>query len=93
MKRLFVGSLAWKVTDQELKELFETIGPVVTATVMMDRDTGKSRGFAFVEMQSQEDADKAVDVLNGHDMDGRSIAVSIAKPKPDSGSRYDRPRR
>ncbi len=80
-KKLFVGSLPWAVDDQKLSQLFSDFGTVVSATVLMDRETGRSRGFGFVEMSTDEEADKAVESLNGSDMDGRKIVVNVARPR------------
>ena len=79
--KLFVGSLAWATTDDSLKQFFEAAGTVVSANVIMDRESGRSRGFGFVEMSSDEEAKKAVDELNGKDLDGRPIVVNEAKPR------------
>ena len=80
-KKLFVGSLPWGIDNTKLSELFAQAGTVVSAQVIMDRDTGRSRGFGFVEMSTEEEADTAVKNLNGSDVDGRKIVVNIAKPK------------
>ncbi|MBA4251452.1 MAG: RNA-binding protein [Chlorobiaceae bacterium] len=79
--KLFVGSLPWSATDDSLKETFEAHGNVVSAKVVTDRQTGKSRGFGFVEMESSSDASSAIQALNGAQLNGRSIIVSEAKPK------------
>lgn len=79
--KLFVGSLPWSVDDQKLKETFEPHGNVVSAKVVTDRSTGRSRGFGFVEMESAEDAQKAITALNDSDMDGRNIVVNEAKAR------------
>ena len=79
--KLFVGSLPWAVTDENLKSAFETHGTVVSAKVITDRQTGRSRGFGFVEMENEADANKAIQALNGSELNGRSIIVSEAKPK------------
>lgn len=79
--KLFVGSLAWATNDDALKKFFETVGTVESANVIVDRDTNRSRGFGFVEMASDEDAKKAVEELNGKDLDGRAIVVSEARPR------------
>lgn len=86
-QNLFVGSLAYATTDDSLKALFETIGPVASARVITDRDSGRSKGFGFVEMENEADNQKAADQLNGKELDGRAINVSLARPKE------DRPRR
>ncbi|MCA9334536.1 RNA-binding protein [Candidatus Saccharibacteria bacterium] len=80
-QNLFVGSLAFATTDDGLKAHFEQVGPVVSARVITDRETGRSRGFGFVEFESDDDNQKAVDQLNGKELDGRTINVSIARPK------------
>jgi len=81
VQNLFVGSLAWATTDDSLKEFFETIGEVTSARVVTDRDTHKSRGFGFVEFADAANNQKAVEKLNGKELDGRQITVSIARPK------------
>jgi len=80
-KKLFVGSLPYSVTDQQLAELFAQAGTVESATVINDRMTGRSKGFGFVEMSSDEEANKAVSELNGKEMDGRAIVVNEARPR------------
>ena len=79
--KLFVGSLAWGTTDDSLKEFFEQAGTVVSAKVITDRDSGRSKGFGFVEMATDEEAAKAVADLNGKDLDGRAINVNEARPQ------------
>lgn len=79
--KLFVGSLAWGTTDDGLKAHFEAAGPVVSARVITDRETGRSRGFGFVEFENDDDAKKAIDTLNGSQLDGREIAVNEARAK------------
>ena len=79
-KKLFVGSLPWGVDDAKLGEIFSQAGNVVTAKVIKDRETGRSRGFGFVEMSTDEEADSAVKNLNGADVDGRQIVVNEARP-------------
>ena len=81
--KLFVGSLSWGVNDDQLKDFFGAVGTVVSASVIMDRDSGRSKGFGFVEMSSDEEAKKAIDELNGKDLDGRAVTVSEARPKTD----------
>jgi RNA recognition motif-containing protein len=80
-KRLFVGSLAWGTTDQTLKSHFEQAGAVESATVIMDKMSGRSKGFGFVEMAGDADASAAIEKLNGSELDGRKIVVSEARPK------------
>ena len=84
---LFIGSLAYATTDDALKAHFEQIGEVASARVITDRDSGRSKGFGFVEFVNEEDNQKAVDQLDGKELDGRAINVGLAKPKE------DRPRR
>ncbi len=79
--KLFVGSLPWSVGDEELKETFEKHGPVVSAKVITDRETRKSRGFGFVEMENSSDASNAIRALNDSELDGRNIVVNEAKPR------------
>ncbi|MDD2823093.1 MAG: RNA-binding protein [Candidatus Daviesbacteria bacterium] len=81
MTKIFVGSLPYSTTSQELQEMFEKFGQVVSATVVMDKFTGQSRGFGFVEMQNDDEANKAIQDLNGSDMNGRALAVSVARPR------------
>jgi len=78
---LFVGSLAYATTDDSLKAFFEEIGPVKSARVITDRDTGRSRGFGFVEFEDASLNQVAVDKLDGQTLDGREIKISVAHPK------------
>ncbi len=89
---LFVGGLPYSVDDSQLEEAFAAIGPVKSAKVIVDRDTNRSKGFGFVEMESDDDAKKAVDQLNNSDMGGRSIVVNEARPREERPRRDDRPR-
>lgn len=79
--KLFVGSLPWSVNDEELKQTFEKHGTVVSAKVITDRDTSRSRGFGFVEMESSSDADNAIKALNDSELNGRNIVVNQAKSR------------
>lgn len=79
--KLFVGSLPWSVNDEKLKETFEKHGTVISAKIITDRDTRKSRGFGFVEMENSTDASKAIKALNDSEIDGRNIVVNEAKPR------------
>jgi nucleolin len=79
--KLFVGSLPWSVNDEELKETVEKHGTVVSAKVITDRDTRRSRGFGFVEMESSSDANDAIKALNNSELDGRNIVVNEAKAR------------
>lgn len=83
--KLFVAGLDFKVTDQSLAEMFKDFGTVGSAKVVTDRDTGRSRGFGFVEMGSEDEAGKAVAALNGRNIDGRNLVVNIAKPQVGGG--------
>jgi cold-inducible RNA-binding protein len=78
--KLFVGSLPWAVNDQGLEDLFKDFGTVVSAKVIMDRDSGRSKGFGFVEFDDDDAAKAAMDKLNGTDLQGRTIVVSEARP-------------
>ena len=80
-KKLFVGSLPYSVRDDELREYFAQAGEVVSASVIMERETGRSKGFGFVEMSTEEEAAKAVEMLHESEMAGRNIIVNIARPK------------
>jgi RNA recognition motif-containing protein len=84
-QKLFVGGIAFATTNDGLRELFAQTGTVVSATVVTDRDTGQSRGFGFVEMSTTEEAEQAVQQLNGRSLDGRSLKVEISKPKTGAG--------
>jgi len=79
--KLYVGNLAFQTTSQDLEQLFGQAGTVQSASVVEDRDTGRSRGFAFVEMSSQEEATSAIEQFNGKDVGGRSLKVNEAKPR------------
>lgn len=79
---IYVGNLAYKVSDNDLKEIFEEFGEVTSAKVITDRETGRSKGFGFVEMSDDQDAQNAIDDLDGTEMDGRNLKVNKAKPKP-----------
>jgi cold-inducible RNA-binding protein len=78
--KLFVGSLSWGTTDETLAEAFAPAGTVTSAKVIMDRDSGRSKGFGFVEMSTPEEAQAAIDMFNGKDIDGRTVTVNLAKP-------------
>jgi cold-inducible RNA-binding protein len=82
-RNLYVGNLSFSIGEAELRQLFEQKGAVETVTVMRDIDSGRSRGFAFVEMALEEAAQKAITELNGYSADGRSLTVNEAKPKPE----------
>jgi len=84
-RRLYVGNLPYKATDEDLTTLFSSAGNVASARVMRDMATGRARGFAFVEMASDEDAQKAISMLNDRDFGGRNLMVNEARPKPQGG--------
>jgi RNA recognition motif-containing protein len=86
-KKLFVGGISFETTDETLKEMFAPIGTVESATVIIDKMSGRSKGFGFVEMSTEDEAKKAIETLNGKDVDGRNITVNEARPME------DRPRR
>jgi len=82
-KNIYVGNLTWDATQDDLFNLFQEHGKVTRAQVIMDRETGRSRGFGFVEMENDADSDKAIDALNGADFRGRPLTVNEAKPRED----------
>ena len=84
-KKLYVGNLAYGVSDGDLQQLFEAHGTVQSAQVIMDRDTGRSKGFGFVEMGSDQEAQTAIAALNGKEIDGRSLTVNEARPREAGG--------
>src|SRR5512132_4227146 len=83
--KLYVGNLAFQTTSQALQELFATAGTVESASIVEDRDTGRSRGFAFVEMSTKEEAAAAIDQFNGKEVAGRALKVNEAKPRENRG--------
>ena len=92
MKNIFVGNLSFNTSEDELRQLFETYGQVERVSILTDRDTGRSRGFGFVEMPNSEEGEKAIAGLNGTQVGGRTINVNEARPKAEraSGGRGDR---
>jgi RNA recognition motif-containing protein len=84
-KKLYVGNLSYGVTDSDLLKMFEPYGSVESAQVIMDRDTGRSKGFGFVEMANDQEAQAAIAGLNGNDSGGRSLTVNEARPKTEGG--------
>ena len=84
-KKLYVGNLAYGVTDSDLEQLFAAHGTVQSAQVIMDRDTGRSKGFGFVEMGSDAEAQAAIAALSGKEMNGRTLTVNEARPKTEGG--------
>ena len=85
--KLYVGNLSFRTTSEELREAFAAVGTVESASVIEDRDTGRSRGFAFVEMATPEEAAAAIEQFNGKDFGGRNLTVNEAKPRTDRGGR------
>jgi cold-inducible RNA-binding protein len=85
--KLYVGNLSFSTSSDELKDLFAQAGTVESASVVEDRDTGRSRGFGFVEMASKEEGEKAIEQFNGTEMNGRSLTVNEARPREDRGNR------
>lgn len=79
-KRLFVGGLPYSVNDTQLQDFFAKLGPVVSSKVIVDKYSGRSKGFGFVEMENDADADKAIETLNNTDLEGRKITVNVARP-------------
>lgn len=86
--KLFVGGLSWDTTDDSLRAFFSQVGTVVSAQVIMDKFTGKSKGFGFVEMSSDQEAQEAMQKLNGQSLDGRNVAVNEAKPQVPRENRF-----
>ena len=85
--KLYVGNLSFRTTSEELRDAFAAVGTVESASVIEDRDTGRSRGFAFVEMATPEEAAAAIEQFNGKDFGGRNLTVNEAKPREDRGGR------
>jgi RNA recognition motif-containing protein len=84
-KKLYVGNLGYGVTDSDLTKMFEAHGTVESAQVIMDRDTGRSKGFGFVEMKTEQEAQAAIAALNGKDSGGRALTVNEARPRTEGG--------
>jgi RNA recognition motif-containing protein len=85
VKNLYVGNLSFNTTDSDLQRLFEEYGTVQSAKVIMDRESGRSRGFGFVEMPNDQEAQAAIDGLNGQEVDGRTLTVNESRPREDRG--------
>jgi cold-inducible RNA-binding protein len=85
VKNIFVGNLSFNTGEDELRQIFESYGQVDRVSIMTDRDTGRSRGFGFVEMASNEDGEKAIAALNGQQVGGRTLNVNEARPKTERG--------
>ena len=90
LNKLFVGNLSWETTDESLSSFFSTVGEVTEAKVIVDKFKGRSKGFGFVSMATDELATEAIDQLNGKELDGRAINVSVARPPREDGDRGDR---
>lgn len=88
-KKLYVGSLSYDTVEQALKDLFGQAGTVESATIIMDRMTGRSKGFGFVEMSTDEEAQKAIEMFNGKELDGRTLVVNEARPMEPRAPRGD----
>ena len=86
-KKLYVGNLTYEVSDSELSTMFRAHGTVQSAQVIMDRDTGRSKGFGFVEMSADKEAQAAITALNGKEVNGRALTVNEARPKTEGGGR------
>ncbi len=92
---IFVASLSYQVSEADLRELFEEYGAVSSAKIITDRETGRSKGFGFVEMDDDGEGQRAIEELNGAEFDGRTLAVSVARPRterPRGGGGYNRDR-
>jgi cold-inducible RNA-binding protein len=85
--KLYVGNLTFNTTEQDIQEQFSRYGQVSSAIIITDRDTGRSRGFAFVEMDSKESAQTAIEALNGKELDGRALTVNEARPRDNHSNR------
>jgi RNA recognition motif-containing protein len=83
--KLFVGNLSYSTTEDQLRDAFAAYGQVDTVSIITDRDTGQPRGFAFVEMANRNEAETAISVLNGRELNGRALNVNEARPKPQGG--------
>jgi len=91
--KLYVGNLSYEVTDSDLQNLFVPHGAVQSAQVIMDRDTGRSKGFGFVEMDNNDQAQAAITAHNGHEVNGRTLTVNEARPRQERGDRVAGSRR
>lgn len=86
-QKLYVGNFPYSLTDSDLEEMFKSFGTVASAKVIMDRESGRSKGFGFVEMGSDAEAQAAIQAMNGKDVQGRALTVNEARPKPEGGPR------
>jgi cold-inducible RNA-binding protein len=87
-RKLYVGNIAYETTESDLEQLFSQSGAVESVRVMRDMATGRARGFAFVEMSSDEDAQNAISTLNNYELGGRNLTVNEARPKPESSGSF-----
>lgn len=85
MKNIFVGNLSFGVTEDAVRSLFEQYGAVERVSIVTDRDTGRAKGFGFVEMTGDAEAERAINSLNGQELDGRNLTINEARPKEDRG--------
>lgn len=85
--KLFVGGLPYSATERELEELFAQAGTVNSVKIIIDRDTGRSKGFGFIEMATEDEAQAAIKQFDGYELDGRTLAVNVARPQEDRGGR------
>jgi RNA recognition motif-containing protein len=88
MKNIFVGNLSFNATEDAVRSMFEAYGTVERVNIVTDRDTGRAKGFGFVEMSVDADGDRAIEALSGRELDGRSLTVNEARPKEDRGGGY-----
>jgi len=88
--KIYVGNLSYNMTDEEMEKLFTAFGAVTESKVIMDRESGRSKGFGFIEMTNQEEGEEAIKQLDGKEIDGRNIKVNVAKPKENKPPRRDR---
>ncbi|MCL4358509.1 MAG: RNA-binding protein [Patescibacteria group bacterium] len=91
-KKLYIGGLSYDTTEQTLTETFGQAGKVVSATIIKDKFSGRSKGFGFVEMETEEEGDKAIELFNGKDLDGRTLTVNEARPMTERGDNNNRDR-
>ena len=87
---IYVGNLSYRMTDEDLEKLFSSYGSVSTSKIVIDRETGRSKGFGFVEMPNQSEGDEAIRQLDGKEVEGRNIKVNVAKPKEEKPRRSQR---
>jgi RNA recognition motif-containing protein len=92
LKNIFVGNLSFHTTEADLRTAFEPYGAVSRISIMTDRDTGRSRGFGFVEMEDDAQGDAAINALNGSEVDGRALNVNVARPRPERSGNGGGPR-